>query len=487
MKIVISPRDVLNGSLNHETGTFSLNELTSFILERNGDLSDCGISVYWFSPYYDYDNEDLNTEQFKKFDFSALSWIKQLWYLWISDHVKNLELISWIEIWEIKIGWWEYGARIEMNESVVINAKNISLKYEFDIKAPEDTKICFWEVCDSLNVEYTTDAVADHIILPISANISTKIYLRPCYIDTVETSIKNGLFANLSLIVCSSVLKDESYIKRVKEMISSYRGSTNVNIEFVGDYFDFSFIMDLLSGFYKQNIIMNYDNSSWSFKDIEKKKDIQNAINSYKKFAYDNWNTLRMIVPWRTNSIERSLNVISNLLFDWKLQKSSSEKIHHSEYFFDASLVNISNHLGIKLDEVELSEKEELNNFVNEKISELQSNLWKYVAFTEENDWEWETYKFYILVNDDLLNFVKFFYSLFDSVEDLEEISYSFDEYLSLDEVETLVKYSDSWYMSYENWPFEINNELINIDLAEKDSDTIDNAFYKGWILTFLK
>lgn len=91
-----------------------------------------------------------------------------------------------------------------------------------------------------------------------------------------------------------------------------------------------------------------------------------------------------------------------------------------------------------------------------------------YYKFTEHNDYEGETWHFYLPLTEEEVRY-------FNELE-IDEDSYEFsDEPIEEKEVDILVKHSDSGYMANHNKVSEIKWEWISENLNEDE-----DPFYKG-------
>ena len=122
--------------------------------------------------------------------------------------------------------------------------------------------------------------------------------------------------------------------------------------------------------------------------------------------------------------------------------------------------------------------------FIKKIVDTLKKWEWLYAKCTEYNEWEWEDWNFYILIDSNYLKLVQHFYSVMED-EDLEYYE-TFDfnnwKFLTLDQVNTIVDNSRSWYMAYENWPFKISSNKIKSLIDCNTIEDCENILYKGWI-----
>jgi hypothetical protein len=104
----------------------------------------------------------------------------------------------------------------------------------------------------------------------------------------------------------------------------------------------------------------------------------------------------------------------------------------------------------------------------------------EFVKFTEENDWEGETWRFYLQLegNEEALDELTL---LVEKMENWGEESYSLDlDPLEEEEVDILVKHSDSGYMDYHQ---KVEGFLEIPDNAnELSEEDLFSLFYKGGI-----
>ncbi len=100
-----------------------------------------------------------------------------------------------------------------------------------------------------------------------------------------------------------------------------------------------------------------------------------------------------------------------------------------------------------------------------------------YFKFTEYNDWEGESWNFYIPIEgntipvEDLKTFIKNF-----SFEDMYKID---DKPYTEEEVKILCDNTESGYMDFHN---RLSGKLILPELKVEDCNIVDDPFYKGGI-----
>lgn len=101
----------------------------------------------------------------------------------------------------------------------------------------------------------------------------------------------------------------------------------------------------------------------------------------------------------------------------------------------------------------------------------------QYYRFTEINDWEGETWHFYIPVkdNEEAIETLRIFIKDF-SFEDMYEIS---NKRFPENEVDVLCDNSEIGYMAYHNI---LSGKLVLPELKVKDCHIVDDPFYKGGI-----
>jgi hypothetical protein len=75
-----------------------------------------------------------------------------------------------------------------------------------------------------------------------------------------------------------------------------------------------------------------------------------------------------------------------------------------------------------------------------------------FLRFTEENDWEGETWDFYLQIDGNETELDRLHALVYSQFEENGWSSFEFgDEILSEEEVDTLVKWGDSGYLPYHN------------------------------------
>jgi hypothetical protein len=111
----------------------------------------------------------------------------------------------------------------------------------------------------------------------------------------------------------------------------------------------------------------------------------------------------------------------------------------------------------------------------------------KFVEFKEHNDWEGETWRFWLQHdgNEKEIHQLTTILNEHDRLGDYYEVDLTpIDE----SDVDTLVKHSRSGYMSYEN---KVTGKFICPEFTEKDKENPDewmsNNFYKGGIKAHFK
>jgi len=101
----------------------------------------------------------------------------------------------------------------------------------------------------------------------------------------------------------------------------------------------------------------------------------------------------------------------------------------------------------------------------------------QFVKFVEHNEYEGETWNFYLQTEDNevALNGLKNAIASYDPDNDIYRLT---DTHLTEEEVDTLVKYSDSGYMPFETKV--VGN--FDISLLQLNPVTADDNLYKGGI-----
>lgn len=123
----------------------------------------------------------------------------------------------------------------------------------------------------------------------------------------------------------------------------------------------------------------------------------------------------------------------------------------------------------------------------NNNIKILEDNIWKYISFNENNDWEWETWTFYLEIDNTLIEFYKYYLKSLEIDDNLwYEDVYFFDfDLLDVKEVDIIVDNSDYWYMQFLNWPFILSSDKLNKYIELHDILNF-NDLYKWQILNFV-
>lgn len=118
------------------------------------------------------------------------------------------------------------------------------------------------------------------------------------------------------------------------------------------------------------------------------------------------------------------------------------------------------------------------------RLTEFESQAYraghmKAVAFIEENDWEGETWSFYISLegNEDAIE------RLADLVADLEQFDVS--DPMSRDDAEVLCRHSKTGYMDFHTQCLDLQ---LDIDSLEEhcESSSAEDILYKGGIEEYL-
>ena len=104
----------------------------------------------------------------------------------------------------------------------------------------------------------------------------------------------------------------------------------------------------------------------------------------------------------------------------------------------------------------------------------------KYIKFTENNDWEGESWNFYLELDGNEKEIKK----LQELLTDYEINDFALRNEFDESDVDILVKHTDSSYLHYEN---KIEGKFNIEKLEEEIKKNKDNALYKGKICVYFK